>query len=96
MAAFPFDYERGTGLVNQVHDSLEVETEGHQWVEAAGRTHQGPDVYWRPCGKNEILCWTREVEMKRGLLEECMTRRLPGWDVVITSEAKVGRNWKEA
>lgn len=96
MAAFPFDYERGTGLVNQVHDSLEVETEGYQWVEAAGRTHQGPDVYWRPCGKNEILCWTREVEMKRGLLEECMTRRLPGWDVVITAEAKVGRNWKEA
>ena len=34
-------------------------------------------------------------EWARGLLEECMTVRVPGWDVVLTSEADIGRTLKE-
>ena len=36
-----------------------------------------------------------QLEKWRGLVEECMTINVPGWEVTLTSEADVGRNLKE-
>jgi DNA polymerase I-like protein with 3'-5' exonuclease and polymerase domains/uracil-DNA glycosylase len=80
--AFPWDIERRTGLIHQCHDSVAVEVEAPPGL--AG---------WKPV-KGEAL--PPELERLRKQVEECMTVRIPGWDVPLTAEASVGRNLKEA
>jgi len=80
--AFPWDLGRRTGLIHQCHDSVAVEIEAPPGL--AG---------WKPV-KGEAL--PPELEAYRRRVEECMTVRIPGWDVPLTAEATVGRNLKEA
>lgn len=80
--AFPWDLGRRTGLIHQCHDSVAVEVEAPPGL--AG---------WKPV-KGEAL--PPELEKLRKQVEECMTVRIPGWDVPLTAEASVGRNLKEA
>ena len=80
--AFPWDLGRRTGLIHQCHDSVAVEVDAPPGL--AG---------WKPV-KGEAL--PPELEKLRKQVEECMTVRIPGWDVPLTAEASVGRNLKEA
>ena len=80
--AFPWDLGRRTGLIHQCHDSVAVEVDAPPGL--AG---------WKPA-KGEAL--PPELEKLRKQVEECMTVRIPGWDVPLTAEASVGRNLKEA
>jgi uracil-DNA glycosylase family 4 len=80
--AFPWDLDRKLGLIHQCHDSVAVEVEAPPGL--AG---------WKPV-KGEAL--PPELERLRRQVEECMTVRVPGWDVPMTAEASVGRNLKEA
>ena len=80
--AFPWDLGRRTGLIHQCHDSVAVEVVAPPGL--AG---------WKPA-KGEAL--PPELEKLRKEVEECMTVRIPGWDVALTAEASVGRNLKEA
>ena len=80
--AFPWDLGRRTGLIHQCHDSVAVEVDAPPGL--AG---------WKPV-KGEAL--PPELEKLRRQVEECMTVRIPGWDVPLTAEASVGRNLKEA
>jgi hypothetical protein len=95
--AFPENFEgAGTGLVSQTHDAANGEMLGAAWEEDRG-------------GKVVVVC-DAQTERRRQLWEECMTipsGTLPGWEVAITAEAKVGpvrrvdgtkclSNWKEA
>ncbi len=80
--AFPWDLERRTGLIHQCHDSVAIEIHAPPGLEK-----------WKPV-KGEAL--PPELERYRKTLEECMTVRVPGWEVPCTAEASVGRNLKEA
>jgi len=80
--AFPWDLGRRTGLIHQCHDSVAVEVDAPPGL--AG---------WKPV-KGEAL--PPELERMRKQVEECMTVRIPGWEVALTAEASVGRNLKEA
>lgn len=80
--AFPWDLDQKLGLIHQCHDSVAIEIEAPPGLEN-----------WKPV-KGEAL--PPELERQRRLLEECMTVRVPGWDIPMTSEASVGRNLKEA
>lgn len=92
--AFPDNFEgAGTGLIVQVHDSLTCEMEGFAWTEM----HDGKKV---------VVCDER-TEKRRKILQECMNRTLPGWEIPITAEATVGpvrdvngqvmlSNWQDA
>jgi len=82
IAAFPWDHIRKLGLIHQCHDSVAVEIEAPRGLEK-----------WKPA-KNEPL--PEELEQLRKQVEECMTVRVPGWEVPLTAEASVGRNLKEA
>lgn len=97
LAAFPFGFAGpGTGMVNQCHDSITLEVPGACWDEPAGRTDQGPEVYWKKLDAERILCWDARAERARRTLEECMNVVVPGWPVPFTCEADVGRSWAEA
>lgn len=75
--AFPIGHNGpGTGLVNQTHDSANVETEGFAWVERRG--------------DKIITIGDAATERKRKTLEEAMNIRIPGWEIPITSEAQIG------
>lgn len=106
--AFPWDHDGpGTGLVNHCHDSLMVETAGRAWYGACppkGAAQGYDGTYWsvqRKPGSNgqddvgKALFWDAATERKRRTMEEAMTVRIPGWPVVLTTEAKVGLNWLE-
>ncbi len=80
--AFPWDLDRRLGLIHQCHDSVAIEVEAPPGLEK-----------WKPT-KGEPL--PPELERMRKTLEECMTVRVPGWEVPCTAEASVGRNLKEA
>jgi uracil-DNA glycosylase family 4 len=82
IAAFPWDHARKLGLIHQCHDSVAVEIAAPNGLEK-----------WKPT-KNEPL--PEELERLRKIVEECMTVRVPGWEVPLTAEASVGRNLKEA
>jgi DNA polymerase I-like protein with 3'-5' exonuclease and polymerase domains/uracil-DNA glycosylase len=82
LAAYPWDLGKRTGLIHQCHDSVAVEIEAPPGL--AG---------WKP-KKGEAL--PPELERHRKRIEECMTVRVPGWEVPLTAEASVGRNLKEA
>lgn len=79
---FPWDFNARTGLIHQCHDSIAVEIEAPPGL-----------ADWKP-KKGEAL--PPELEAYRREVEECMTVRIPGWDVPLTAEASVGRNLKEA
>lgn len=79
---FPWDFYNRTGLIHQCHDSVAVEIEAPPGL-----------ADWKP-KKGEAL--PPELEAYRREVEECMTVRIPGWDVPLTAEASVGRNLKEA
>jgi hypothetical protein len=79
---FPWDLWNRTGLIHQCHDSIAIEIEAPPGL--AG---------WKPT-KGEAL--PPELEAYRREVEECMTVRIPGWEVPLTAEASVGRNLKEA
>jgi hypothetical protein len=79
MRAFPHQFAGpGTGMIHQCHDSICVEVP----------LPKGFDPFWKP-KKGEPL--PPELERQRLKLEECMTLRIPGWPVVISAEADVGR-----
>ena len=80
--SFPWDFHKRTGLIHQCHDSIAVEIEAPPGLEG-----------WKP-KKGEAL--PPELEAYRKQVEECMTVRVPGWEVPLTAEASVGRNLKEA
>lgn len=80
--AFPWDHRRKHGLIHQCHDSVAVEIPAPAGLEK-----------WKPV-KGEAL--PAELERYRKQVEECMTVRVPGWEVPLTAEASVGRNLKEA
>lgn len=80
--AFPWDFERKHGLIHQCHDSVAIEFPAPPGLEK-----------WGP-KKGEPL--PAELEAVRKKVEELMTVRVPGWEVVMTTEASVGRNLKEA
>ena len=80
--AFPWDLDRKLGLIHQCHDSVAIEVKAPPGLEK-----------WKPT-KGEAL--PPELERMRKTLEECMTVRVPGWEVPCTAEASVGRNLKEA
>lgn len=81
--AFPFEHAGpGTGVIQQVHDSIIVET----------ALPPGYDPLWSP-KKGEPL--PPEIEKMRRKLEECMTVKIPGWDFPMTAEADVGRSLAE-
>ena len=82
LAAYPWDLGKRTGLIHQCHDSIAIEIEAPPGL--AG---------WKP-KKGEAL--PPELEQHRKRVEECMTVRVPGWEVPLTAEASVGRNLKEA
>jgi DNA polymerase I-like protein with 3'-5' exonuclease and polymerase domains/uracil-DNA glycosylase len=79
---FPWDHGRKHGLIHQCHDSVAVEIPAPPGLEK-----------WKPV-KGEAL--PPELERYRKTVEECMTVRVPGWEVAMTAEASVGRNLKEA
>ena len=80
--AFPWDFERKHGLIHQCHDSIAIEFPAPPGLEK-----------WAP-KKGEPLPF--ELESIRKNVEELMTVRVPGWEVVMTTESSVGRNLKEA
>ena len=82
LAAYPWDLGKRTGLIHQCHDSVAVEIEAPPGL-----------ADWKP-KKGEAL--PPELERHRKHVEECMTVRVPGWEVPLTAEASVGRNLKEA
>lgn len=82
IAAYPWDLGQKLGLIHQCHDSVTVEIEAPPGLEK-----------WKPT-KGEAL--PPELEHQRKIVEECMTVRVPGWEVPLTAEASVGRNLKEA
>ena len=79
---FPWDFHQRTGLIHQCHDSIAVEIDAPPGL-----------ADWKP-KKGEAL--PPELEAYRKEVEECMTVRIPGWEVPLTAEASVGRNLKEA
>ena len=81
--AFPYEFAGpGTGMIHQCHDSIAVEVP----------LPPGCDPLWKP-KRGEALPPT--LEYWKNLVEECMTVRVPGWPVVLTSEADVGRTLKD-
>jgi len=80
--AFPWNLGKRTGLIHQCHDSIAIEIEAPPGL-----------ADWKP-KKGEAL--PAELEAYRKRVEECMTVRVPGWEVPLTAEASVGRNLKEA
>lgn len=96
---FPDDFEGpGTGMIHQGHDAGNVCMRGSAWEE-------------RGNGKKVKVVCDPETERRRRMIEELanldLSKAMPGWDVRITSEAKVGptrrvdgsaclSNWKEA
>ena len=81
--AFPFEFQgRGTGMLRQCHDSIEIELQ----------LPAGVDPNWRPKKGEELH---PEMEKARLLLEECMNLQIPGWEVPVTSEASAGRTFKD-
>lgn len=78
--AFPENFEgAGTGVVSQTHDAANGEMQGFAWEEDRN-------------GKIVVVC-DEQTEKRRQLWEECMTIPagvVPGWDIPITAEAKVG------
>jgi uracil-DNA glycosylase len=81
--AFPYEFAGpGTGMIHQCHDSIAVEVP----------LPPGCDPLWKP-KRGEPLPPT--LEYWKNLVEECMTVRVPGWPVVLTSEADVGRTLKD-
>ena len=81
--AFPFEFAGpGSGMIHQCHDSIAVEVP----------LPPGCDPLWNP-KRGEPLPPT--LERWKNLVEECMTVRVPGWDVVLTAEADVGRTLKD-
>ena len=80
--AFPWNLGKRTGLIHQCHDSIAIEIEAPPGLAS-----------WKP-KKGEAL--PAELEAYRKRVEECMTVRVPGWEVPLTAEASVGRNLKEA
>lgn len=94
--AFPFE-GRGafTGVVAQVHDSMKVEWSGGMVVPR--RQHPVTRKLLTPNLPyfNDDYEWCNEVESNRLKLEEAMTVRIPGHDILYTAEAKVGLNFKD-
>jgi len=83
IGAFPFEeHGPGTGMVHQCHDSIAVEVP----------LPKGFPPDWAPKKGEEL---PPELERKRCMLEECMTINLPGWNVVVSAEAAVGRTLKD-
>jgi DNA polymerase I-like protein with 3'-5' exonuclease and polymerase domains/uracil-DNA glycosylase len=80
---FPFDFAgRGTGMIHQCHDSIAVEIP----------LPSGVDPHWEPVRGEPI---PPEIERARKTIEQCMTVTIPGWEVVMTSEADIGRSLKD-
>mgnify|MGYP003133643789 FL=1 len=79
---FPFDYAgKGTGMIHQCHDSIAVEVP----------LPPGVDPNWAP--KDGEM--PDEIKRIQQIVEECMTVTIPGWEVVMTAEADVGRSLKD-
>jgi hypothetical protein len=81
--AFPFDYAgKGTGMIHQCHDSIAVEMP----------LPDGLPPDWKPVRGEEL---PPKIEEARRIVEDCMTVTIPGWEVVMTAEADVGRSLKD-
>ena len=81
--AFPFDYAgKGTGMIHQCHDSIAVEMP----------LPEGLPANWEPVAGEDL---PPKIEAARRIVEECMTVKIPGWDVTMTAEADVGRSLKD-
>lgn len=81
--AFPFEFAGpGTGMIHQCHDSICVQVP----------LPKGFDPLWSPTKGEEL---PPEIEKMRRTVEEAMTITVPGWPVVMTAEADVGRTLKD-
>lgn len=89
--ALPFFYAGpGTGLVNQCHDSLDCEVPGFHPQWKAGEKDVKRQFGWCEPG---CRC---EASRVAGIMQECLTRRVPGPDILFSASAKIGLRWSEA